>query len=45
MDNEEGGKIIRKDRVGVEKVMGYKIQLWESLSSKYESVLKKVSSL
>ena len=29
MDNEEGGKIIRKDRVGVEKVMGYKIQLWE----------------
>lgn len=29
MDNEEGGKIIRKDRVGVEKVRGYKIQLWE----------------
>lgn len=29
MDNEESGKIIRKDRVGVEKVMGYKIQLWE----------------
>lgn len=29
MDNEEGRKIIRKDRVVVEKVMGYKIQLWE----------------